>query len=136
MSVEKRREIKTKARSLAAESSAMAISSLRTFGELLTTEIGDKEGLSRASNESQQEFLERLHQVAKLPLQVRRDFEHLRVLGNKGIHEYVGTRQDFESAFKAACSLDEWWEMVILNHDSVSSARLEPQQPKRPNRTS
>src|ERR1700678_623552 len=87
------------------------VGKLRRFGELLARETAARLGLYEAE-EAQADLLSRLRREG-LPYDVIDIFHHLRKIGNRALHEDVGSHADALQALKLARAVGLWFHRTF-----------------------
>jgi tetratricopeptide (TPR) repeat protein len=82
---------------------------LRQFGELLTQIVLDLLGITYTSEESQHELLQKLNASGYFPREVDRQFQELRYIGNRAVHDHIGDRPTALKNLKTAWELSVWF---------------------------
>lgn len=82
---------------------------LRQLGELLTKEVAARHGMLPSSNVTFDDVLRTLKTRAILPSQIAELLFHLKRLGNRAVHENVGTTADALAALKVARAAAIWF---------------------------
>jgi tetratricopeptide (TPR) repeat protein len=82
---------------------------LRQFGELLTQIVLDLLGITYTSEESQHELLQKLNSYEYFPKEIYQQFQDLRYIGNRAVHDHIGDLPTALKNIKAAWELGVWF---------------------------
>jgi type I restriction enzyme R subunit len=91
------------------EDPATSIFKLRQFAELLSKQIAARHAVYLGERETLEETLRRLYYERIIPKETADVFHALRKVGNRAVHEGVGTFSDALSALKFARQLGIWF---------------------------
>ena len=100
------------------EDPATCIFKLRQFAELLSKQIAARHAVYLGERETFEETLRRLSYERIIPKETADVFHALRKVGNRAVHEGVGTFSDALAALKFARQLGIWFL-----HDEPAAAR-------------